>query len=272
MPERGYRTPRQKYGDELRRRRTAAGMTQEALSSIVVCSPTLISHFEAGRRLPNPDDAARIDQALATDGWFARWLKDLERRFADHFTEAAELEQLASVIRHFGSMLVPGILQTPEYAREIFRTGWPNPAGESIDEQVVNRMNRAARLTDPSSPVIWTLLDESVIRRPVGGPTVMAKQLEKIADLAESGRLRLHILPFSTGSHALMEGMLSLMEFPDGAPVAYTENVLTGRLIDDPAQVARCQAMYDLALSDALPHQESVALLRAVAKDYTDEA
>ncbi|WP_130797083.1 helix-turn-helix domain-containing protein [Streptomyces otsuchiensis] len=272
MQERAYRTPRQKYGDELRRRRIAAGMTQEALSAIVVCSPTLISHFEAGRRLPNPDDAKRIDQALKTDGWFARWLEDLERRYADHFLEAAELEQLAEEIRQFGAMLVPGLLQTPEYAREIFVTGCPNPMAEAIDERVVNRMTRAALLEDPASPVIWTLLDEAAIRRPVGGPVVMARQLEKVAALAEAGRLRLHLLPFAVGSHALLEGMVSMMSFSDGAPMAYTEGVLNGRLIDDPAQVTRCQSLYDLALSDALPHQESVALLRAVAKEYTDDA
>lgn len=272
MPERGYRTPRQKYGDELRRRRTAAGMTQEALSSIVVCSPTLISHFEAGRRLPNPDDAARIDQALATDGWFARWLKDLERRFADHFTEAAELMQVAEEIREFGGMLVPGLLQTPAYAQEIFRTGCANPSGAAIDEQVINRMARSVLLDDPAFPVFWALLDEAAVRRPVGGPTVMAEQLEKIASLAESGRLRLHVIPFAAGSHSLMEGMLTLLSFADGAPVAYAEGVLTGRLIDDPARVARCRAMYDLALSDALPHHESLALLKAVAKEYTDDA
>lgn len=272
MPERGYRTPRQKYGDELRRRRTAAGMTQEALSSIVVCSPTLISHFEAGRRLPNPDDAARIDQALATDGWFARWLKDLERRFADHFTEAAELEQLAEKIQEYATSLIPGLLQTPEYAQEVFRACFPNPVTEAIDERVANRMARAALLANPASPELWALLDEAALRRTVGGPRVMAEQLGKIASLAESGRLRLHVLPFSTGSHAMMEGMLSLMSFPDAAPVAYTEGVLTGRLIDAPAQVARCQVMYDLALGQALPHQKSVALLRAVAKDYVDDA
>jgi transcriptional regulator with XRE-family HTH domain len=90
---RTLRTPRQKYGEELRLRRIAAGLTQEELSDQVVCSPALISHFEAGRRLPKPDDAQRIDRALGTDGFFARWLEDLENNYDPRFAVAAELER-----------------------------------------------------------------------------------------------------------------------------------------------------------------------------------
>lgn len=84
------RTARQKYGEELRLRRRTLGLTQKALSDQVVCSPTLISHFEAGRRLPSAEDARRIDQALGTDGYFTRWLEDLTTRFAAHFAAVAE--------------------------------------------------------------------------------------------------------------------------------------------------------------------------------------
>jgi transcriptional regulator with XRE-family HTH domain len=81
VDRRALRTPRQEFGEELRLRRTAVGLTQEELGDQVVCSPTLISHFEAGRRLPKPDDALRIDRALGTDGFFARWLEDLENKY-----------------------------------------------------------------------------------------------------------------------------------------------------------------------------------------------
>ncbi|UGY94422.1 helix-turn-helix domain-containing protein [Streptomyces gobiensis] len=264
-------TARQKYGDELRRRRLAANLTQEALSEEVVCSPTLISHIEAGRRLPNPDDATRIDQALGTDGWFARWLKDLEHRYADHFAEAAELEQQAAEIRQFAALLVPGVLQTQAYARAVFRAYHPNYTAEDVDRRVVNRTERARILDNPAHPVVWTLLDEAVLRRTVGGRHVMAEQLTKIADMAEAGRLRLHVLPFTVGAHALMEGMVSLMSFTDTAPAAYTEGVLTGRLMDDPALVTEGRSIYDLALSEALPLQDSLALTRAVAEEHSHE-
>ncbi|MEV7679100.1 helix-turn-helix transcriptional regulator [Streptomyces sp. NPDC088341] len=265
------RTPRQKYGEELRLRRIAAGMTQEMLSEIVVCSATLISHFEAGRRLPNPDDAKRIDAALGTDGFFARWLENLDSRYANFFVLVAELEQQATEIRQFGSLLIPGLLQTEAYARAVFSVYDPNPRAKDLDEFVVVRTARARVLEGPSAPVVWTLLDEACLRRRVGGPRVMAEQLHKIASMTEAGRLRLHVLPFGAGEHALMEGMLYLMSFKDAAPVAYVEGYHMGYLKDDPAQVNKCHVAYSLALSDALPHKESLALIRAIAKEYEDE-
>ncbi|GAA2141235.1 helix-turn-helix transcriptional regulator [Streptomyces synnematoformans] len=263
-----YKTPRQKYGEELRLRRLAKGMTQDALAEVVVCSPTLISHFEAGRRLPRMEDAQRIDKALSTDGFFARWLVNLEGRYADHFSEAAELEQLAVVIKEFAALAVPGLLQTPDYARALFRAAQPNHTMDELDRRVVNRIERARLLDDPRSPTVWTVLDEAVIRRVVGGREVMADQLEHILGLAETGRIRLHAIPYTSGAHALMEGMLSLMSFDAMAPVAYVEGVHVGQLLDDPARVAACVTSYTLALGDALPPLESIALLRAAAEEF----
>jgi transcriptional regulator with XRE-family HTH domain len=262
------RTQRQKYGEELRLRRTAAGLTQEELGDLVVCSPTLISHFEAGRRLPKPDDAQRIDRALKTDGFFARWLEDLESGYTDHFAAVAELEQQATLIQQFALTLVPGVFQTDGYARALFRAYRPNHVAEELDDAVVIRTRRARILDGPLQPVIWTLLDESVLRRRVGGPQVMAEQLHKIADMGETGRLRLHVLPYGVGAHALQQSLLTLLSFEDSAPVAYAEAFLTGHLMDDPALVTASQTAYALALSDALSQQESLALVRAAAEEH----
>ncbi|MER6075514.1 helix-turn-helix transcriptional regulator [Streptomyces sp. NPDC001817] len=266
--DRRPRTPREKYGEELRLRRIAAGLTQEELGDRVVCSPTLISHYEAGRRLPKPDDARRIDLALKTDGFFERWLEDLESKYTDHFAAVAELEQQATLIHQFALSLVPGILQTDDYARALFCAYRPNYTAEELDEFVVIRTNRRRILDGPSHPVVWTLLDEAVLRRCVGGPQAMAEQLHRIADMAEAGRLRLHVLQYGVGAHALMQSLLTLMNFEDSAPVAYVEGFLTGNLMDDPALVSACQTAYALALSDALSHKQSLALVRAAAEDH----
>lgn len=246
-------------------------MTQDALSTYVVCSPTLICHIEAGRRLPNPEDAARIDQALGTDGWFVRWLEDLERRYAHYFSEVKELEPHATEIRQFGALLVPGLLQTDRYAWAVFQAYSPNYTAETIDHRVVKRMERAHILENPDAPVVWTVLDEAVLRRRVGGGPVMAEQLTKIADLAETGRLRLHVIPFDRGAHSLMEGAVTLMSFRDTAPTGYVEGILTGQLIDDPEQLSECRTAYDVALSDALSRAESLALTRTIAKEHGNE-
>ncbi|MFE0252570.1 Scr1 family TA system antitoxin-like transcriptional regulator [Streptomyces sp. NPDC059010] len=269
LGQRKPRTQREKYGEELRLRRVAAGLTQEELANQVVCSPTLISHFEAGRRLPKPDDARRIDRVLGTDGFFERWLEDLESKYADHFAAVAELEQQATLIQQFALSLVPGVLQTDDYARAAFRAHWPNHTAEALDEAVVIRTKRARILDGPLNPVVWTLLDESVLRRRVGGPQAMAEQLHKIADMAEAGRLRLHVLPYGVGAHPLLQSLLTLMSFEDSAPVAYAEAFRTGHLMDDPALVAASHSAYALALSDALSQQESLALVRAAAEEHT---
>ncbi|WP_327115913.1 helix-turn-helix transcriptional regulator [Streptomyces sp. NBC_01341] len=264
------RTARAKYGEELRLRRTTAGLTQEALSEQIVCSPTLISHFEAGRRLPNPDDAQRIDRALDTDGFFARWLEDLDTKFVDHFAAVAELERQATEIRQFAPALVPGLLQTEGYARALFSAYKPNHQPAELDRAVVIRTERAQILDGPFKPVVWTVLDEAVLRRQVGGPRVMAEQLGKIADMAESGRLRLHVLPFGAGAYALQEGLLTLMSFQDSAPVAYVEGFLSGNLLDDPSLVSASQTAYALSLSDAMSRRESLTAVRAAAEEHAN--
>ncbi|TGZ17937.1 transcriptional regulator [Streptomyces sp. S816] len=268
--DRRPRTPREKYGEELRLRRLSAGLTQEELSEQIVCSPTLISHYESGRRLPKPDDARRIDRALGSDGFFERWLEDLESKYSDYFAVAAELEQEATLVQQYGLSLVPGVLQTEGYASAVFRSFWPNYTAGELETFLVNRMKRHRMFEGPEQPVVWTLLSESALRHRVGGPEVMAEQLHKLADMAEAGRLRLHVLPYRVGAHALMQSDLTLMSFADSAPVAYVEAVFTGNLMDDPSMVKASQTAYALALSDALSQQESLALVRAAAEEHAN--
>ncbi|MCZ9346777.1 DUF5753 domain-containing protein, partial [Streptomyces sp. TRM76130] len=96
---------------------------------------------------------------------------------------------------------------------------------------------------------------------------VMAEQVAHLVDLTEAGRVRVHVLPFAAGRHPLMEGMLSLLEFEDQPSVAYTEGIGMGKLHDSPSMVRTLESRYALALSDALPLQESLALLKSIARD-----
>ncbi|WP_308251038.1 Scr1 family TA system antitoxin-like transcriptional regulator [Streptomyces anulatus] len=96
----------------------------------------------------------------------------------------------------------------------------------------------------------------------------LVKQLRKVADMAEAGRLRLHVVPFEAGAHSLQQSLLTLLSFADSAPVAYVEAFQTGNLMDDPRLVASSRTAYDLALGDALSHQESVARVRAAAEEH----
>ncbi|MER7197808.1 transcriptional regulator [Streptomyces sp. CB01635] len=256
------------YGEWLKAQREAAGVTQQELATAAVMTRSHISHIEAGRRLPSKADARRLDKALNTGNVLSSFLPDSDGAVAEHFESAHALEQQAVELREFALSFVPGILQTERYARAVLSPSYPPVRQKECDRLVVTRLERAKILEDPVSPVVWALLDEAVLGRPIGGPDVMAEQIMHIVRLAESGRVRVHVLPRSLGFHPLLESMLTLMWFDDQPPVAYSEGVRMGKVHDSPAMVQELQGRYDLALSDALPLKESLALLRATAKDY----
>jgi transcriptional regulator with XRE-family HTH domain len=262
-------SPAEFFGREIQRRRELMGLTQAKLGEQIVMSPQMIAHFEAARRKPRLDDAKRLDQALGTDGFFFRMRRALDdARFAHHFSTVRELEGLATVIQCYGSALIPGLLQTEAYASAVLRAGLQNPVPGKVEHRVAGRLERAKILEDPDKPVMWVLLDEHALRRSIGGPAAMGRQLRHIASLVRRGRIRLHVLPFSAGAHALLESMVILMWFADAPPLAYVEGLNTGRLLDDPAVVEACQASFDLALGDALSAAQSLALLEEVAEAY----
>ncbi|WP_331445611.1 DUF5753 domain-containing protein [Streptomyces xanthochromogenes] len=143
--------------------------------------------------------------------------------------EALEFEGQTTVIHDYAAKLVPGILQTEAYAREVLGSGARPKSDEERDRLLSTRLARAGILGDFHSPVMWSLLDEAVLRRPIGGPAVMCHQLRHIAALGEQRRVRLHVLPFEVGAHSLLDGIVSLMWFEDLPPIAYVEGLRTGR-------------------------------------------
>lgn len=255
------------YGDWLKSQRKAAGLTQEKLAEIAIMTRTHIAHIEAGRRIPSKEDAQRLDRALNTGNVLSSFLPQEEVAVAEYFEAARQLEQQATVIREFALSYVPGILQTEAYARAVLRIGFPPKGAEECDRLVVTRLERAKILNDPVSPVVWALLDEAVLRRPVGGPEVMAEQIAHVVRLAEEERVRVHVLPFGSGIH-LLQSMLTLMWFEDQPPVAYSEGLQVGKIHDTPSVVEYLQGAYYLALGDALSLRESLAMLRETMKEY----
>ncbi|MFH0519878.1 Scr1 family TA system antitoxin-like transcriptional regulator [Streptomyces sp. M41] len=264
---------REQYGAELKRRREAAGLTQEQLSQRAVMSRTHIAHIEAGRRRPDPDDASRLDHVLGADGFFVRFLPTLDgKKVAEHFAEAAELERQAIAIKQYAVTLVPGFLQTPEYAREVLGSGHPAKSDEKRDSLLATRLERARVLETFDSPEVTLLLGEAVLRQVIGGAQVMCEQLRHILELGEVRRIRVHVLPFAVGAHALLEGPLKLMRLAELPPVAYVEGLKSGRIWELQSTVRQLEDVYDHALGDALSHRESLALIRSIAEDYDYEA
>ncbi|MFB4194694.1 helix-turn-helix domain-containing protein [Streptomyces carpaticus] len=269
LPE-DEQTARQLYGELLRTRRERAGLTQEALAKLMLCSPGNIAHFERGRRKPSLEDAQRLDQILGVDDELFRRMREIweSSQLRNYFRPVLEMEQKATAICEYAPSLVPGVLQTRDYARAVYRSGQVRWDDELNEERAARRMRRARYLEDPQGPSLWAILDEVVIRRAVGGPAVMAEQLDHISALGRRGRIFVQVLPFSAGVHALMEGLLITMSFENDPDVAYSEGIIVSHFTDDPERVRFCHKLFDLGRAAAMPPENSLALIESAAEEY----
>ncbi|MFC7881788.1 Scr1 family TA system antitoxin-like transcriptional regulator [Streptomyces sp. NPDC057376] len=262
-------SPRALLGAELRHAREKAGLSQEELGARLFVSGSFIGQLEAGTRRMQPEYARMLDDVLGTEDFFQRnCAASAKSKYPEHFAEAAEAEGAATAIREYASMLIPGLLQTPDYARAVCRAYQPTAADDVIDELVDARMQRARMLTDPTAPVLWAVVDEAALRRTAGGRTVMADALRHLAGLMQENRVIVQVLPFDAGAHPAMQGCVRLMDFADSPPLVYLEGVGTGRVDDDPATVARYRVYYDLLMMSALPPGKSLSLIEDLAQNY----
>ncbi|MYR42775.1 helix-turn-helix transcriptional regulator [Streptomyces sp. SID5910] len=257
------------FGTELKRRREDAGLTQAELGARVFVSGGYIGQFEQAIRKPQLDVAQRIDAVLQTDGIFERLCRKLidDPRYADYFAGVVELERLAVTILDFEPTVVPGLLQTPDYARALTLATHPFATDEYIDDRVTARVERSRILDDATRPEYWVIVQEAVLRVAVGGPRVMTQALEHLAALARQRKALLQVFPFSAGAPA-NNGSLRLMDFEDAPPTAYTETSFSGSLLDDPAVVKRARRAYDSLRGAALSPEASLALIESAAEDF----
>ncbi|MED7948002.1 helix-turn-helix domain-containing protein [Streptomyces sp. BE303] len=263
------KTPREYYGSELRRLREAAlpKMSQEKLGALTFVSGTYIGQLENSVRSPQIDLSLRIDDILDSGGVLVRIHELLEySRFADYFKEAVEHESRAVSICEYAGSVVPGLLQTSDYATAVSLGAQPLLSDDELAELVAARMDRQRLVSATTGPELWFILDEAVLRRVVGSRRIIVDQLRHIAALIIRRRLIVQIVAYEAGAHALLGGMLSLMTFSDAPPLVYLEGQHAGQLIDDTGLVARCQRSYDLVRAAALSPEASLALILSAAE------
>ncbi len=270
----GASHPRAFFGAEVRRLREAAGLTQQELGQRLYVSGSYIGQLEVGSRWPRRREQAEdLDRALNTDGHLARvWdLADRAPEYPDYFVDLAKREPLATKIEHFSASVIYGLLQTPDYARALFRADGPYWSKAEINERALARVNRAGILGDTEDPTdlqLWEIVDEAALRRPVGGPEIMRAQLLHLADLMDTHRIVLQVLPFACGAHALTGGSVTVMEFTDLPTVAYVEGPHAGQVLTNQAKVRDVRLSYDLVRAAALSPEASLAFLESVLKEY----
>ena len=257
------------FGSRVRRLRTAAGLTQEELGRRMHVVGTRITQIErASGAKPTLELARALDAALGADNLLVElWPYVYREAFPDWSRKFMEYSERAVGIREYAAHVVPGLLQTEEYARAVLKVGLTLSDDTQLEERTSARMGRQVRLGAPDRPELWVVLDEAVLRRPVGGHAVMQAQLERLLDAAVEPHITVQVLPFDQGEHDAMGGSLTLLTLPDGSEVAYTEGAHHGRLVEDPAEVGRFALIYDRLRAAALPPLMSLDMIRSVRED-----
>lgn len=264
-------TPEGVFGAELRYYRTQAGLSQMELAGLVNISHDVISKIETGQRPPAEDFPPRLDAVpeLDTRGGLTRLWKHLKksarhRAYPGWFSPWADIEAQAITLRSHEPLLVPGLLQTEDYARAILAAE-PGADENKLDAQVAARMDRQAILERADAPQLWCVLDEGVLHRLIGESKIMRAQLEHLAVLAERPRTTIQVIPASVGAHAGLLGAFVIAEL-DGSAWLYLETAAEAQVSESASAITRAAFRFDTLRSEALPRTASRDLIRKVAE------
>ncbi|KAF3469659.1 helix-turn-helix transcriptional regulator [Streptomyces sp. Tu 3180] len=257
------------FGARVRRLRTAAGLTQAELGARTRVVATRITQIErASGAKPTRELARALDAALGADGLLVDlWPYVYREAFPDWSRKFMAYSERAVSIGEYAAHVVPGLLQTEEYARAVLRVGLTLSSEEQLEERLSARMGRQGRLVPDDKPALWVVLDEAALRRPVGGRAVMREQLTRLLDAASERHITVQVLPFEQGEHDVMGGSLTIPTLPDGSDVACTEGAHHGRLVEDPDEVRNFALAYDRLRAAALPPLMSLDVIRSVMED-----
>jgi transcriptional regulator with XRE-family HTH domain len=270
-------------GSQLRRFREAAGVTAEQAGFEIRASRSKISRLENGRvRLKRRDMSdlltlygvtdedvqakffALVGQANTPD-WWAQYSDVLPSWFEAYLG----LEAAATTIRSFETQFVHGLFQTEDYARAVARLGHKTVSAEEIERRVAVRLQRQGLLTRPDPPRIWSVMDEAVLRRPIGGPAVMRAQCQHLIEMAEVPHVTLQLVPFASGGHAGESGSFTVLRFEerDLPDVVYLEQLTGAIYLDQRPDVERYLEAADELSGAALTPAGTRQFIEQVAQE-----
>ncbi|WP_432061650.1 helix-turn-helix domain-containing protein [Streptomyces sp. S1] len=248
--------PRQRFAEELHRLRTARKLSLRQLGERVGWDWPLFGKMEKGETLGSPDVVQGLDTFYETPGLLlALWelAAGDKSQFKERYRRYMTLEAEAVSLWHFAVSVLPGLLQTAGYARELLASG--GYKGKELDQQVESRMSRKMLLEGEGAPPFRTILLEAAVRSALRDPVAWREQLEYLCEMADQPDVTIQVLPQSAGLHGLSSTDVWFLRPPGGHTVAYTEHGYGGELFEDSAMVERMRraydAMRDLALSPA---------------------
>ncbi|MGW8377354.1 helix-turn-helix transcriptional regulator [Streptomyces sp. ODS28] len=269
-------------GTQLRRLREACGISREAAGDAIRGSHAKISRLELGRVGCKERDVADLltlygvlDEeqresylTLCREAGSPGWWQQYSDVLAPSFDRLIGLEEAAWVIRTYEVQLVPGLLQTPDYARAVVQLGTPHASVKEVERRVGLRMARQKMLTTPTAPKLWAVVDEAALRRPLGSTTVMRAQIEHLLEMAEKPNVTIQIAPFEIGGLGAVSPVTLLrfqeQDLPD---VVYLEQLTSSLYLDKRDEVEHYVVVMDRLCATAEPPEKTPAILKSLLPD-----
>jgi transcriptional regulator with XRE-family HTH domain len=270
-------------GAQLRRLREAKGITREKAGYEIRSSDSKISRMELGRVSFKLRDVADLLTLYGVEGADQTRLMGMARQANSPawwqvyndvtptwFQSYLGLEAGASLIRTYEVQFIPGLLQTPDYARAVVRIGHGSASADEIERRVALRIHRQELLTRENPPLLWAMVDEAALRRPMGGKHVMRAQIGALMDAIRSPSVRLQIIPFEAGGHAATGGAFSILRFADKdlPDIVYVEQLDGAAYLDKPEDVDRYAFAMERLVVEAEPPSRTAKILRDMLRDF----
>ncbi|WP_405694843.1 helix-turn-helix domain-containing protein [Streptomyces coelicoflavus] len=252
------------FGAFVQALREHAGLSRGDLAAAVQYSKHTVESVELGRRMPDEAFVERAEEALGNTGALRRAARHLTRGeagLAAWFRRWARLEREAVSLCTYECRLVPGLLQSEGYARAVFDNSIPLLTDEQAEAQVTARMERQTIMRERSTVPFGFIVEESVLRRGLGGAQVQATMLDHVLDLTAPRNVTLQVVPLELEFHGCLDGPVQLVETLEGRRLGYSEGQQNGRLISDAKEVSLLCRRYDTLRSQALNPRESRDLL-----------
>lgn len=248
------------FGQQLKLLRERAGLTRAELGSRLGYGEDHITSVELGRRIPKPELIDRADEVLNAGGVLRAMKEEVARaRYPAFFRDAARLEAEAVELHVYANQAVPGLLQTEEYARAVFTMMRPPLEEEVVDQRVAARLARQSVFSKRPMPLMSFVIDESVLRRPIGGREVMRGQLEQILLTAQQRTVEVQVMPLSREENAGLAGPFTLTETKGERRIAYVEVQNVSHVHTERHLVRGLEVKYGILRAQALTPRESRA-------------
>lgn len=282
-PQAGPTVLRMLVGSHLRRLREASEITRVEAGQAIRASHSKISRLELGRtgfKSRDVDDlltlygvSEEVERAtfiaLARQANAPSWWHPYAEVVPSWFESYLGLEQAASAIRGYEPQVIPGLLQTEEYAAAVIRLGHENAGRAEMERRVGLRIQRQRILTRPEPIALWVVIDEAVLRRPTGGIATMRAQLAHLIAMAELPHITIQVLPFEVGGHGAVSGPITILRLPQGelSDVVYLEQLTNAHYPDKSSEIEHYRHIMNALGVQAARPDATPAILRGILEE-----